>query len=171
MSTVRASKWQTIAGVPVNNIIQLVQQDFTTAYSTTSRTMVDSGVSLAITPRFANSKILVIASIQQSAISASTVNRSRIKRTGPSTAYSDFAATTGTTSAENYTTVCYMSGSASVMPPNNTIYWLDTPASASACTYTVQFCINDATTARINLYGSYNNWGGTSHLTLMEIAQ
>ena len=171
MSIIRANKWQTVAGIPVNNIVQMVQVDYNTYQTFAGSTGVysDTGLTASITPRFATSKILVFCSAQMGH-AGGTVVRGRVIRTGPSTVYSAFAAAAESTTS---TTTQYNQHTTSYMGPNSTIQFFDSPATTSACTYTLQIA-NNTTSAAIYLNG-YNDyttsWGGTSHLTLWEIAQ
>jgi hypothetical protein len=172
MSIIQANKWQTVSGLPVNNIVQMVQVTYNTYQSFTTTTMVDTGLTASITPRFATSRILVLCSAQMGNVVGSAT-RGLMKRTGPATAYSIYSLASQTGTAVNFTTAVYNSATSSHMAPNSTIQWYDSPASTSACTYTLQMCGNEAGyAATLNGYGGYTTtWGGTSYLTLWEIAQ
>jgi hypothetical protein len=171
MSIIRANKWQTVAGLPVNNIVQLVQVDYNTyqTFAGSIGVFSDTGLTAAITPRFATSKILVMCS-PQLGHTAGTVVRGRVIRTGPSTVYSTFGTASESTAS---TTTQYNSYNNSYMSANSTIQFFDSPASTSTCTYTLQIANNTSSYAvYLNGYNAYTtSWGGTSHLTLMEIAQ
>jgi hypothetical protein len=172
MSIIKANKWQTVAGIPVNNIVQMVQVSYNTYQSFTTTTLTDTGLTASITPRFATSKILVLCSAQMGNVVGSAT-RGMMKRTGPSTAYSIFSQATQTGVAANFTTAVYNSATGSHMQPNSTIQWFDSPASTSTCTYVLQISGNETGgVATLNAYGNYtSSWGGVSHLTLWEIAQ
>jgi hypothetical protein len=170
MSIIKANKWQTVSGLPVNNIVQMVQVDNTTYQSVTSTSMVDTGLTASITPRFNTSKILVICSAQMGH-SPGQAARGIMKRTGPATTYSILSVAAQTSSFANMTTAAYNSATNN-MQPNSTIYWFDSPASTSTCTYTFQISSNTGGAVTFNGYGAYTTtWGGVSHLTLWEIAQ
>ena len=63
----------TSADLPAGSVLQVVSPAYTGgAFSTTSTTMVDNGLTATITPTSATSKILVIVNIQLSATTAST---------------------------------------------------------------------------------------------------
>ena len=172
MSIIQANKWQTVSGLPVNNIVQMVQVTYNTYQSFTTTTLTDTGLTASITPRFATSKILVLCSAQIGNVVGSA-SRGLMKRTGPATAYSIFSQASQTGTVANFTTAVYNSAISTHMQPNSTIQWYDSPASTSACTYTLQISGNEpGYAATLNSYGSYTTvWGGTSYLTLWEIAQ
>lgn len=169
MSIIKANKWQTVAGIPVNNIVQMVQVDYNTYQSFVANAATDTGLTLSITPRFATSKILVLCSSQMGHAPGSVV-RGRIKRTGPATVYS---ASSDASSSTGWTTTLYNPVDNSYMSANSNIQWFDSPASTSTCTYTFQTANNTTgVVVYLNGYNAYTSvWGGTSHLTLMEIAQ
>jgi hypothetical protein len=171
MSIIKANKWQTVSGLPVSNIVQLVQVDYNTyqTFSASAGAFSNTGLTAAITPRFATSKILVFCSAQMGH-AGGTVCRGRVIRTGPATVYSTFATASESTAS---TTTHYNPVTTSYMSANSTIQFFDSPASTSTCTYTLQIANNTSSTAiYLNGYNAYTtSWGGTSHLTLMEIAQ
>lgn len=172
MSIIRANKWQTVAGLPVNNIVQMVQVDYNTYQSFVTTTLTNTGLTASITPRFNTSRILVLCSAQMGNVVGSAT-RGVLRRTGPSTAFSIIAQASQTGVVANYTTAVYNSTTGSHMAPNSTIQWFDSPATTSTCTYTLQISGNEpGYAATLNSYGNYTSvWGGVSHLTLWEIAQ
>ena len=173
MSIIKANKWQTVAGIPVNNIVQMVQVDYNTYQSFVANAATDTGLTLSITPRFATSKILVLCSSQMGHAPGSVV-RGRIKRTGPATVYS---ASSGQSGSFGWTTTRYNGSPAGATPEmgmNHTIQMFDSPASTSACTYTLQVANNNASGAAVGINGSGtwgSSWAGSSQIILMEIAQ
>jgi hypothetical protein len=174
MSIIQANKWQTVSGLPVNNIVQMVQVSYNTAQTFTTTTLVDTGLTASITPRFATSKILVLCSAVMSHPGPGQASRGMMKRTGPATAYSIFSQASQTGTVANFTTAQYNSATGSHMQPNSTIQWYDSPASTSACTYTFQMSGNESAggSVYLNGYNAYvGSWNGVSHLTLWEIAQ
>lgn len=60
-----ASSGQVIpsAALPVGSVLQVVSGSFTTPFTTSSTTLQASGITLSITPKFATSKILALASL------------------------------------------------------------------------------------------------------------
>ena len=138
---------QASAGV----VLQVVNATYSTAVSTTSATLVDTGLTINITPKFATSKILAIA------------NMTSIYSTGSST-YAYFALLRNSTSIINFDSITgynstgFGSGSTGVC-------YLDSPATTSTTTYKVQW-LRTAGSGAINL----NNASSSSTITLMEIA-
>jgi hypothetical protein len=171
-SVIRANIWQNSSGITYGTVLQVVHFDYATFQSFTAGDGVaqDTGLVATITPRLATSRILVQVSANMSENSNATVCRGRITRTGPATASSTVS---GTTNMTQYTTVVYASDATSYMRPNANIVWFDTPNTVAACTYRLQIASNGAgQTVLLNGQRGYSNtWGGTSHMTLMEIAQ
>lgn len=142
--------------MPAGSIIQAVSQEFSTSVTTSNtNTYVSSGISLAITPQFADSKIYVVASLR------GRMNRSdddgtiffRINRDGTQIreTYEGFQA--NAVSYVDFYCLTHMDV-------------LDSPATTSAVTYTVDFrhgSSNGTRSVSINLNGS-------SRLTLFEVA-
>jgi hypothetical protein len=172
MSTVQTNRLQTLAGETMNTVLQVVHVDYSTFQSFTAGDGVaqDTGLVASITPRFANSRILVQVSANMSDNTNGTVCRGRIIRTGPGTAFSTVSQTTNMT---QYTTVVYDAEASSRMRPNSIMTWFDSPSSTGICTYRLQIATNGAgQTVLLNGQRGYSNtWGGVSHMTLMEIAQ
>lgn len=171
MSTVIANKWLNVQGIPMNSVLQVVHVDYTTIESTSSKTMVASGFTASITPKFNNSKIFVMCLPCIHGTTNTTAARFRLRRSGPATVYAYYATGTGTTSTANMSGAVYNGGVGSYMTNNSSIYWLDEVNTTSACTYTLEYSHNDNGSAILNRYGAYTDWVGTSHMTLMEIAQ
>jgi hypothetical protein len=138
-STVQAS-----AGV----VLQVVQGSITTSTSTTSASSVTTGLAASITPKFATSKILIIANMGACYTSAAG-------------AQGTFSLFRGGTAVGGTTGQFY--GNNSSIETNQNITYLDSPATTSSTTYTVYFLVSGGT-----VYISLNN--ATSTITLMEIA-
>jgi hypothetical protein len=144
-STVQASAGQ---------VLQVVNAKYSTQVTTTSATWITTGLTASITPKFANSTILVLVS--QNGLEKGAQNTYmglRLIR-GASTVL----ATLGTEILFTGTAIANGDGGSS-------INYLDSPATTSSVTYTTQF--NNAPAS-----GSvYVQVGGeTSTITLMEIA-
>lgn len=60
MSIIKANNWQLNNGFQTNAIIQTVSSTFTGSSYSTSTTYVAAGHSVTITPKFANSKLMII---------------------------------------------------------------------------------------------------------------
>jgi hypothetical protein len=153
-------------------VLQVVHVDYTAfqSFSTPSNTNQSQATGLAatITPSSTSSKILAICSMNVGHDGATSVVRTLLQRTGPSTANSPL---TGAASNTAFSTVIYTPTS-QIMYPNDSIIWLDSPSSTAACTYTLRIGGNAAgSPSYLNGSSGYgSSWGGTSHLTLLEIA-
>ena len=171
-STMRFDKWENTNGQPYGTVLQVVQVVKTDVFSTTSTSYVDvTGLSLSITPKFSNSKILVTGNIS---LGSSTVDRysvfGRMTRNGSAVGIAD-------TSAESRDrgTFSYQMGGFEG-PMSQGFSFFDTPSSTSATTYTAQIRAESPMTAYINrgLEGDGNS-GITprviSSITLTEVAQ
>ena len=148
-------------------VLQVVSTTLTTAFSTTSASMVDvTGLSLSITPTSASSKVLVTVNLSMTPGASGAVLFYQMVRNST-------AIGIGTTGGSNFNVTGAMySGDASTN--QNFIYpssqLLDSPATTSATTYKVQICNNSGgTTVYINKR-SDNYISAISTITVMEIA-
>lgn len=152
---------------PTGAVLQVVSTTLTTAFSTTSSSMVDvTGLSTSITPSSSSSKILI------------TVNLSMTQGTGGVVIFyqmvrNSTAIGIGTTGGANFNVTGAMySGDATLN--NNFIYpssqFLDSPATTSATTYKVQICNNSSGTAVYINKRSDTYVSAISTITAMEIA-
>jgi|TARA_R110000787_G_scaffold210171_1_gene320046 hypothetical protein len=137
--------------MPAGSVLQVITDTYyhvTAHSSTTSTSYVDTELSVVITPKFTNSKIIISAQL-----SAQTPNASR----GQIQILRDSTALTGP--AWGGVTGSYMwvdiSGT-----------WIDTPSTASSVTYKVQAACN---TSGSTFY--YHHGGFTNSLVVTEIAQ
>jgi hypothetical protein len=142
---------QASAGV----VLQVVQVVNTTTYSSSSTSMVTpTGMSASITPKFATSKILVIGKISSSGSIPSVITLySQLVRN--STALDGSTPSTSSTASASFINERF-------------INYLDSPATTSATTYSVQFR-GDGATWYTNVNGN-NAQNSSSTITLMEIA-
>jgi hypothetical protein len=137
------------AWAPAGTVIQVVQGIDTAQTSSTTSTFANTGVSTSITPTSATSKILIFTYLGSSGkTNADTQLNMRIQR-GGSTIFS--------ASAVNQ-------GGATALLTNPTLVYLDSPATTSSTTYTVQIANRD------NAGTVYINQIGTATITLMEIS-
>lgn len=161
--------------VPVGSVLQVLSKTDTTAYSagvaaTTWYTWPSSRLALAITPKFATSKILIMVNVSL----GNSLNDAgfRITRNGSSISIGDVAG-----SRPRATGITGMLYSAD---QNHTIRmvtstFLDSPATTAATTYNVDY-ISEGTTMYLNRVASYPDANTTyaatvtSTITLMEIA-
>ena len=143
------------AALPTGSVLQVVQTQNTTTFSSSSTSFVTpTGMSATITPTSASSKILVIGRISCSGSITNIITLySQLIR--------DSTALDGSTPAT--------SASADVaFVAERFINYLDSPATTSATTYSIQFR-GDGATWRVNLNGAGGN-SSLSTITLMEIA-
>jgi hypothetical protein len=148
-------KWATPAGGG-GKVLQVLQDDLVGAITSTSASYADTGLTQAITPSSATSKVLIIATMNSCAKGgANTQLGLRLLR--DSTTISNASDGTGSnagTGFHNWGT--------------NSIVYLDSPATTSATTYKIQFA-NKAGSGNvyINDYQSANDCVST--ITVMEI--
>jgi hypothetical protein len=139
--------------LPTGSVLQVVNVTYSTQVTSSSSTFADTGLTLSITPTSATSKILAL--VQVAGVHKRTGNtRAQFKLFRNSTEImymDDYAADTNTTANNAVGTV-------------GTTY-LDSPATTSSTTYKIQMC-SAANTAEVRM----NTGGGTSTITLMEIA-
>jgi hypothetical protein len=139
-------------------VLQVVNGSTTTYTSTSTSTYVTTTLNASITPLFSTSKILIFCSINGIYINASSNSSVATRLVRGSTAITgidDVAAFSSTTNGR--------SGSVSIS-------YLDSPATTSATTYTVQFAADP--TGNTVVVQTYNSLSGqtVSTITLMEIA-
>jgi hypothetical protein len=143
------------AALPTGSVLQVVQGTTTGVTSTASATPVTTGFSVSITPKFASSKILVIAN--------------------PSWALNSFGSQNGTAvmhiyrgGTSRYQMYCrtYNYDNASGLYQNSAqaLIYLDSPATTSSTAYTLFFELANGSST------TFNSDGGFSSMTLMEIA-
>ena len=143
-------------------VIQVVSMDLVSTTATTSTSYVDaSSFSLAITPKFSTSKVLVIMSCRVNSGSGSNVNtRSSLRISRGSTPIANhfvghFIGNSGTNDSNNYESVCMVN--------------LDNPATTSSTTYKVEFA-SDNSACTTSISGGAGDGAHRSTLTLMEIS-
>jgi len=150
--------WSYIAGGGGGKILQVVSTTYSTSTNNATSTYADTGLTLAITPAFASSKVLVIISqnLLANRLDSSTTAYAgcRIVRTSTTVLTNDYAmliraAVNGQTNLD---------ASASI-----SLTFLDSPNTTSATTYKTQFNIAAGATATAQVGGS------TSVITLMEV--
>ena len=143
-------------------VIQVVSMDLISSASTTSTSYVDvSSFSLAITPKFSTSKVLVIMSCRANSSSGSNVNtRSSLRISRGSTPianhfFGHFIGNSGTNDSNNYESVCMVN--------------FDNPGTTSATTYKVEMA-SDTSACTTSISGGAGDGSHRSTLTLMEIS-
>ena len=138
---------------------QVLQQVYTTYFTTTSSSFTDTGITLSITPKSTSSKVLILACIQTS------------NGTGANAAETAFQIVRGSTAIRGFERPIFAydaSGDQVAISVNMALSFLDSPSTTSATTYKIQ-CKTSAGTMRVNDHIVSGN--GCSTLTLMEIAQ
>lgn len=145
-STVQAS---------AGKVLQVVNASYNTSTTTTTNSFIDTGLTASITPKFSNSKILVL--VNQNGLrknSANVANSISIQLLRNSIAISQISAFTAYTNSNLELII----GSASTS-------YLDNPATTSTITYKTQFCSSFNT----SLVWVQDN-SAQSTITLLEIA-
>ena len=138
--------------LPAGCVLQTVEIQNTTATNSSSTSFVDTGLSLAITPKYSTSKVLVLISvgIGNSGTSADIVTQ--VLR--------------GSTKVLENARLSFNTGGHG--NAQQFFQVLDSPSTTSATTYKLQMKADGGNT-RIN--DSASNGSGSSSIVLMEIAQ
>ena len=137
-------KWATPAGG--GKVLQVVQGTLTTAFTTTSLSYVDTGLSVSITPSSASSKVLIIAA-----------GWTRVDRSGAVTSMEGEYILVRTSTQLQYYRVGYSNFASSTAPEIQGVLnfsYVDSPATTSATTYKVQCRSNSTTSTTVRLQGS-----------------
>lgn len=149
------SSIQASAGV----VLQVVQSTLNSQVGTSSRSMVSTGMSATITPKFATSKILVTLNTNCDTSSGNAMCGVTIYRGG-----TNLASSLGVTNfSNNY-------GASSRLITAVNINYLDSPATTSTLTYTPYFNNPTGSTSATVYFNSVGIEGAVTTLTLMEIA-
>jgi hypothetical protein len=145
------------AWLPASAALQVLSATTTSAFTTSSTSFVDiTGLSVTITPRSVNSKILVLS---QLGTTMNPTGELRLQLVRASTAIN---IGTYTAVVNTYT------GTTDVR--NIPIMFLDSPATTSATTYKVQMSVgNGATTGMINRPGNAVSPTWPSSITVIEV--
>jgi hypothetical protein len=134
-------------------VLQVVSATYATGATTSGTTLVDTGLSASITPKFATSKILVL-------VTMNGLLNSNIANTGIRLAI--LRGSTNINTFAEYT--CFTSTTATLITSAAGNY-LDSPSTTSSTTYKVQFSRRDGS----GTVGVQAN-SDSSTITLMEIA-
>jgi hypothetical protein len=147
------------AGLPAGSVLQVVQDTQLTGLTTTSTSFADNaGLSVSITPQSTSNKILVLAQFGMYA------NNSWSGGIGYYTIFRD-STNLGDSTVGAVAIYQNVSGSATQA---GSINYLDSPATTSAITYTMQMrTANASHSIGIGTYGAGN---GLNTITVMEIA-
>ena len=144
---------QNTAYVSTGSVLQVVNANYATGITTTSTSPITTGLTATITPKFANSKILVL-------VSMATVGSSTAGCGASFYLY------------RNASQISYMINNAPYGPLNSgniiingpSTNFLDNPATTSSTTYTVYFASDNGGTVVVQRANT------NSTITLMEIA-
>ena len=157
----------TASQLPTGSVLQVLQTVKTDVFSTTSTTMTDiTGLSVSITPSSSSNKTLVMFSGQFT--SANGINSAGIQlsRGGTALFIGDAAG-----SRIQVTSMAYAVNIDSQYAGN--FIYLDSPATTSSTTYTIQMRCNTAGTAYLNRSSADANtttdFRSASSITVMEI--
>jgi hypothetical protein len=156
------------ANFPAGSVLQVLSTPKTDTFSTASTSFVDiTGLSVAITPRAASSKILIIVGLSLGATAGSFSAQPRLMRDSTAIFVGDAAG------SRTQAAMMYEVAAAASIP--GSIVFLDSPATTSATTYKMQLRSNNGS------FTVYVNRGVTdtdnsafartvSSITVMEIA-
>jgi hypothetical protein len=139
-------------------VLQVVQASLASYASTASTTLASSGLTASITPKFATSKILVIVNPLLAVLRSSSLGMASLQVVrGATSIYA----------AERSLAI----DAGTFLSANIVISVLDSPATTSATTYTLNYACSNANTSNVRL-NDYNTTPTTigSTITLMEIA-
>ena len=149
--------------MPAGMTLQTLEGFSYTRVTSTSETFVDTGVSVAITPKFSTSKILILCK------HLFEVNSNENARAGLRL----LRDTTNIAEIDNMIAYNYVSGEASVTGGTGVGMVLDSPSTTSAITYKTQFCrsVDLGGTVYCNADDSGNYERSRGSIIVMEIAQ
>ena len=141
--------------LPAGSVLQVVQGTYATTVSSSTNTLIDTGLTATITPRSTSSKILVLINHNQN-----------VKSNGDSSNGISFRLFRGATSIQTMTDYLGYTQSASAVYFSFSSSYLDSPATTSATTYKTQFASSN-NTASVSVQNQAAN--SPSFITLMEI--
>tara|TARA_B100001287_G_scaffold274333_1_gene279435 strand:+ start:680 stop:1198 length:519 start_codon:yes stop_codon:yes gene_type:complete len=149
-------------GFADGSVLQTVYNNYGTMVTVSQNTShVSTGLTATITPTSTSSKILIIASQQARIFNNTSDNGYGIRFKRDSTVIY-------TPSATNYHVYTYINNVYFDMRGNNSFYYLDSPASTSALTYSLEARMYQGSGAPSVRYQDNSN---QSNIILMEIAQ
>ena len=168
-----ASSGQSIpkAALPTGSVLQVVQTAKTDTFSTTSSSFVDiTGLTVSITPTSATSKILVIAQVSSSGMNG---NSAMFKLAGGNT--SSYIGNASGSAIRSVVGGGWQQNLTNLLVSQSLIY-LDSPATTSSTTYSVQCTVGGSTGNPVQINYSIGGGGtntvatGASSIIVMEIA-
>jgi hypothetical protein len=153
LETYNGTSW-----LPATAILQVKSASTSAAFTTNSITAVDvTGLSVSITPRSVNSRILILSqiSVTMNPIGEIGIN---LVRNATTINNGTFTAWKGAFTATNDV-------------KENTIMFLDSPATTSATTYKIQMLVNSTgVTGMVNRLGASLTPSFSSSITVLEVA-
>jgi hypothetical protein len=155
-------------GAGMGKVLQVVQTFKSDAFSSTADGFFDiTGLSVAITPSSASNKVLVISDLAIGSSDLNSFNHGFKVLRGATDVGISTAGSTNFSGGVNM----YLSGGQYPYLFGNMKMFLDSPATTSAITYKIQGTkISADGTFYVNRKGSGTDVGGTSAITVMEIA-
>ena len=145
------------ARLPAGAVLQVVSQNYTTNFESSTTSFADVGITASITPTSSSSKILVLVTlggVYKDGADSLTGLQARLVR--GATTIQQFSNRLGfnSSSAPNYVGISYN--------------YLDSPATTSSTTYKIQ-AANKASASKVAI--NINGPDDASSITLLEIAQ
>lgn len=152
-STMRFDKWENSLGVPYQAIIQVVSATYVGAeVSNSTTTYADTNLTATITPKFANSKLLITIHGNVLKNNTNTANSGNIRLLRNSTVVKTL-------------TSLFVTNTALENGGSYSFAYIDSPNTTAAVTYKTQFANSVASSVIVHGRGH----DGT--ITIMEIAQ
>lgn len=152
-------------------VLQVIQTAKTNTFSTTSSSFVDiTGLTVTITPKFSTSKILVIAQVSSSGMNG---NSAMFKLSGGNT--SSYIGDASGSAIRSVVGGGWQQNLTNLLVSQSLIY-LDSPATTSSTTYSVQCTVGGSTGNPVQINYSIGGGGtntvatGASSIIVMEIA-
>lgn len=146
------------ANAPSGSVIQVVNGLLSTAFSTTSTSFVDIGLSASITPTSTSSKILAIVNL----------NGVHSSDTSYNVYFTLIRNSTNLTNVSLSNGWGMRTGQSNGRWGSDSISYLDSPSSTSATTYKIQLASEGG--GRTAYVSDVNSFNALSTITLMEIA-
>jgi len=157
--------------LPIGSVLQVVQTAKTDTFSTTSSSFVNiTGLTVTITPKFSTSKILIIAQVSSSGMNG---NSAMFKLSGGNT--SSYIGDASGSAIRSVVGGGWQQNLTNLLISQSLIY-LDSPATTSATTYSVQCTVGGSTGNPVQVNYSIGGGGtntvatGASSIIVMEIA-
>lgn len=150
--------WATPAGGG-GKVLQVVSAQTTTKVTIASTSLTDTGITASITPTSSTSKILVI-------IAANAYASAAVDNTQVGAALLRGATTLQTWDSSKNFLVIVGGGSTGYLAANNSVVYLDSPATTSSITYKLQSNTQSTANSRQVVY---QEGGSPGTITLMEI--